>query len=64
MPVINDKGRNILIYLYKKLYIVNNLRAKILIRNNIIRPEDIIINIARKTARIRSYKVTTTITVK
>ena len=47
-----------LIYLRRELYIINNLRVKMLIKNNIIRPEEIIINIINKRARINSYSIT------
>ena len=40
-------GRKVLTYIYKELYIINNLRVKILIKNNIIGPKKIIINIIR-----------------
>ena len=46
--VIDNDGNSILIYLYRELYIINNLRTKILIRNNIIRSENIIIDIVNK----------------
>ena len=51
-----------LIYLRRELYIVNNLRVKILIKNNIIKPEEIIINVVNKKARINSYSTTINIT--
>ena len=46
-----------LIYLRRKLYIVDNLRVKILIKNNIIRFEEIVINIVNKKARINNYNI-------
>ena len=47
-----------LIYLRRKLYIVDNLRIKILIRNNIIESKGIIIDVVNKKARINSYSTT------
>ena len=47
-----------LIYLRRELYIVNNLRVKMLIKNNIIKLEEIIINIVNKRARINSCSTT------
>ena len=41
----------------RELYIVNSLRAYILIRNNIIGPKGISIDIANKRAYIASYKI-------
>ena len=40
-------NRKILIYIYRKIYIINNLKIKILIRNNILKSKKIIINIIR-----------------
>jgi hypothetical protein len=48
LPAVEkDTDRNVLIYIRKEIYIINNLRAKILIRNNIIGPKKIVINIAK-----------------
>ena len=47
-----------LIYLRRKLYIVDNLRVKMLIKNNIIEFKEIIINIVNKKARINNYSIT------
>ena len=47
-----------LIYLRRELYIVDNLRIKILIKNNIIKSKEIIINIINKKVRINSYSIT------
>ena len=46
-----------LIYLRRKLYIVDNLRIKILIKNNIIKFKEIVINIVNKKVRINSYSI-------
>ena len=46
LPGIDKNGSPILVYFRKELHIIDNLRAKILIGNNIIRPEEIIINLA------------------
>ena len=50
------KGLNIIVYIYRELYLVDNLRAKILISNNIISLESITINIANTKGYISSYK--------
>ena len=47
-----------LIYLYRELHIVDNLRVKMLIENNIIGPKEIVINIVNKKVRINSYSIT------
>ena len=64
LPVTNNDDNSILIYLYRELYIINNLRAKILIRNNIIGPKNIIIDVVNKQARIKSCNAISTITTK
>ena len=40
-------SRPILVYFHKELYLVDSLRAKILIGNNIISLEGIVINLAQ-----------------
>ena len=47
-----------LAYLRRELYIVDNLRVKILIRNNIIKFKEIVINVINKKARINNYSIT------
>ena len=47
-----------LIYLRRELYIVDNLRIKILIKNNIIKFKEIVINVINKKARINNYSIT------
>ena len=44
-----------LAYLRRELYIIDNLRVKMLIKNNINGSKGIIINIVNKKARINSY---------
>ena len=51
-----------LIYLRRKLYIVDNLYIKIFIKNIIIKSKEIVINIVNKKARINSYSITINIT--
>ena len=51
-----------IIYLRRELYIVNNLRVKMLIKNNIIKSKEIIINVVNKKARIDSYSTIINIT--
>ena len=62
LPGIDDQGRKVLAYLRRELHIVDNLRVKMLIKNDIIRPEGIVIDIANKKARINSCKTTVDIT--
>ena len=47
-----------LIYLRRELYIINNLRIKILIKNNIIRFKEIVINVVNKKIKIDNYDIT------
>ena len=51
-----------LVYLRRELYIIDNLRVKMLIKNNIIELEGIIINVVNKKARINSCSTTINIT--
>jgi len=46
------------VYIRREVYLVDNLRAKILISNDIILPKGIIINISKRIAYIESYNVT------
>ena len=55
--------KKILTYIYKEIYIINNLKAKILIKNNILEPKKIIIDITRKKIYISSYNIFITIIV-
>ena len=47
-----------LTYLRRKLHIIDNLRVKILIENNIIESKEIVINVINKKARINNYSIT------
>ena len=47
-----------LIYLRRELYIVDNLRVKILIKNNIIKFKEIVVNIVNRKVRINNYNIT------
>ena len=51
-----------LTYLRRELHIVDNLCVKILIKNNIIEPEEIVINVVNKKARINNCSTTINIT--
>ena len=51
-----------LIYLRRELYIVDNLRVKMLIKNNIIKSKEIIINVINKKAKINNYSIMINIT--
>ena len=53
-----------LTYLYRKLYIVDNLRIKIFIKNNIIKFKEIVINVINKKVRINNYSITINIIVR
>ena len=64
LPAIDDQGNPILACFYRELHIVDNLRAKMLIGNDIIGPEGIVIDIANKQARIGSCNATASITAK
>ena len=52
-----DGNNKVLTYIRKEIHLVNNLRAKILIGNDIIAPEGFVINITNKKANIKSYNI-------
>ena len=64
LPATDDDGKPILACLHRELHIVDNLRAKMLIGNDIIGPEGIVIDVANKQARIGSCKATAKVTAK
>ena len=51
-----------LAYLRRELHIVDNLRVKMLIKNNIIESKEIVIDVANKKVRINNYSITINIT--
>ena len=55
LPGTTNNGIKIIGCIRREIYLINNLRAKILISNDIISPKQIIIDIANKLARIDSY---------
>ena len=58
----NTKAVNI--YITRKIYIIKGLKTKIFIGINIIRPEDININISRKKIYIGFYEITVNLIIK
>ena len=61
LPATHDSGEKVLICFQREFHIVDDLRAKMLIGNDIIAPEGIVIDVAEKTARIRSCNATVAI---
>jgi hypothetical protein len=57
-PGINNNRKKVLIYIKREVYLVDSLRVKIFINNNIILLKGIIINIIKKSIYINSYNVT------
>jgi len=55
---VDSPGNKVLAYIKREVHLVNNLRTKILISNDIISPKTIIIDIAKRLAYIGSYNVT------
>ena len=41
----------------KKIHLISNLKTNLLIKNNIIEPEKIMLNVSRNEARINSYNI-------
>lgn len=63
-PAIGNKSQCVIVCIYCELHIVNNLRANIFIRNNIIGAKGMIINIAKEKAYIPGCKTIVPITAK
>ena len=61
LPGTDKNSSPILMYFRKELHIINSLRAKMIIGNNIIGPEGIIINLAHQKATIGSCDATISI---
>ena len=57
-PGIDESGERVLAYVCRELHLVDDLRAKMLIGNNIIGPEGIVIDVANKKAYVASCGVT------
>lgn len=53
---ISNKGQKVVTYICHKLYLVNNLKTNILIKNDIIDTEGITINIVKKKAYVSGCK--------
>ena len=60
IPAVKD-GVNVLYRIYREVYLVDNLKAYILLGNNIIRPKKIILDISQGKAHIGSCNTTTVI---
>ena len=58
IPTTKDNSTKVLYYIIYKIYLVNNLKTNIFIRNDIIGLEKIIINISKGKAIIGSYGTT------
>ena len=52
---INKNSNQILAYICRELHLIDNLRIKILIGNDILGPKNIAINIVKKIVTIRTY---------
>ena len=61
---MNKKENKILIYIRRELYLIDNLRTKILIENDILELKNIVINIIDEKAYIDSYKTSIKISIK
>lgn len=61
---MNKNKRKILIYIRRKLYLIDDLRVKILIENDILKLKNIVINIVYKKVYIDSYKTSIKISTK
>ena len=55
------EGKEVLAYFRREIYLIDDLRAKILLSNNILGPEGFVINVANSKAYISSYNITVSI---
>ena len=53
----NDKGNDVRVMFRREVHIVNNLKINILIKNEIMGPEEMFIDFEKNTARINSCSV-------
>ena len=54
---LDDKDHKMLIYIRRELYIVDDLRTKMLIGNDILELKDFVINVINKKTRINNCKI-------
>ena len=54
---LDNKDHKMLIYIRRKLYIIDDLRVKMFIENNILELKYFIINVINKKIRISNYKI-------
>lgn len=47
-PTTNENGKRVVVSIKREFYLMDNLKANILIRNDIIGPESITIDIAKE----------------
>ena len=59
---VDEGGNKVLACIRRKIYIVDDLRVKMLIENDFIKFEEIIIDVIKKKAYISNYKTFITIT--
>ena len=61
LAIEKDTDRKILACVRREIYVINNLKAKMLIGNNILGPKKIVINIVGQKVYVGSYNTFTTI---
>ena len=61
---INFVKVKIIAFIIKELHLINELKVKMLINNNILNLKEIFINIAQKKTIINSYKITINVFIK
>jgi len=64
IPSLDTNKNSVIAVLTREFYLVDNLKANILVRIDIISPEDIDIITSIKKAYIRSYDIVADITIK
>lgn len=61
-PAFKQDGTRVLCCIVREIHLVHNLKARMLLGNNLIGPEKIVLDVTQNKAYIRSCGVTTTIT--
>ena len=62
LPDLKRNNNKALTYIIREIYLINNLKINLLIRNNIIRLKKIILNVSKNEARINSCDIIIKIT--
>ena len=54
---LKKNNNKALIYIIRKIYLINNLKVNLLIRNNIMKSKKIMLDVSKNEAYINSYNI-------